>query len=456
MTTLVIPHIDPTKQGATEHVDAILQALLKDLPPDMRVAQPVESRYEEKNGKKLPLDLTEQIEALKQQHPNATNYIVITGDYGADRALYDDNVAETFKRVLGEDTHIILSSYNADQETIVRALEKGSIRLAVPRHAVSKQALAGTAAASVLEQNQENLIITTGVPHSLTPKLLAKKNAEWKAAAIKKDVEPLPDPSTNKALVAIIIPGDIEDRNGQPVLFTEDAARNLANHVALAAASLAHKNSYRKGEQMEFVYMVSNSPRTGKYNPALRDDPDFNPNNPNFHNADRMNGTASNPVATAFVEQLGRIVGPSNIIDGCIAKSKVPPQGFLAFYDVLNRQVQAGGEAMVLIDGISATMMAQAADPNVLDPRVKIIACDSPAKNSTHEAGAADLFASGHLDRLKLLANQQSYALFHRRNGGGQAFDDAAIVASSIRELAQPSPTRAIRPSRGHHPIPHT
>lgn len=422
MPKIIVPHRDPNKAGATEHVDAII-ASLRAKGGDIIIAEAVINEYEGTQA----VDLSIKLERLKAQCGADAEFIVVTGDYGADthsaiEGAAPENVAATFKRILGTDkTRVVLSSYTAESKTILEALKEGEIdQLAVPKHAVQPGVL-GEAAKLVIRDNKEKLILMTAVPHILTEESLQAKCVQWNEAVVARKVTPLPIQNPEREMVAIMIPGDVEDASGKPKLFTVAHAERLANAIA-----------DQIGDSQP-VIMVSNGPRTGKYNEALLDDQSFLANNPAFQNTQRMDSVTENPVAAAFIAKLSERLPGREIILGCIEKGKVPPQGFLAFYDVLNQHAASGGNATYYVDGVSTTMMAQAA--NVLHPDVQIVACDTPAKNLTHDAGVRDLFEKGHVHQLGLRGEIYVSQTNPKQRIEAERFDDAAIVASKVVEL---------------------
>jgi hypothetical protein len=445
MTTIIVPHYDSHKSGATEHVEAIVDALRARSDEDIVIADPVSNHYESKDGKNLPVDLAEQLGGVKARYGKG-RYLVVTGDYGGDPALMDANVADTFKRVLGPKTQVVLSSYTAETQTVLDAFARGSVDdLALPAHAVDPAVIRGTPAESVLAGQEDRIIEMTAVPHRLTQESLAAKHAQWDQAAADGKVAFLPKPDSAREFVGVVMPGDVEDAQGRPKLFKEADAIKLADAIAdQVKASPAP------------IVMISNGPRTGKYNEAMMDTPDYNPNHPAAQNGSRMDRLENNPVASAFVQRMREHFGEENVISGCIEKGKVPPQGFLAFYDALNRQTAAGGKASLFIDGVSTTMMAQAA--NVVDPAVRLITCDTEAKNKTHDAGVADLVASGHVEQLRLGADGYERIENARPRSQAPAFDAAAIVADCIVDMAKSPPktqwgpyvTGRTGPANGH------
>lgn len=432
MPTIIIPHRDPNKAGATEHVDAIIKSLRSKMADsDIIIEDAIANSYEGTHA----VDISDKIAQIKAKYGADAEFIVVTGDYGADPHLAKEgealkSVATTFKQILGKNTKVVLSSYTAESQTILGALRRGEIdQLAVPEHAVRPDVLESELAKQVIRSNRDKLVLMTAVPHVMTQESLTSKRSEWNVAAENGKVKPIPTISADREMVAIMIPGDVEDAGGRPKLFTKQDAVKLA-----AAIAEQIKSGLREGQEMP-VIMVSNGPRTGKYNEELFNSPDFLANNPAFQNIRRMDDVAHNPVTEAFVMELCQHFPEGSIILGCIEKGKVPPQGFLAFYDALNQHAINGGRAIYYVDGVSTTMMAQAA--NILHPAVQIVACDTPAKNRTHVAGVEDLYRKGQVHRLAL-DERQSYSL--RQNpilrSAETRFDDASVVASKVVELS--------------------
>lgn len=428
MPVIIIPHIDPHKSGASEHVRAVMDKL-RLVDPDLEIAQPVQNNYtNDANDTTLPLDITEQVKAIRRKYNGSNDrFIVVTGDYGADAARGEASVAAIFKKLLGDTrTEVILSSYTVESWAIMGAFSRGEVdRLVLPEAAIRPDVLKGISAGHLIRQNEGRIIRTASVPHEMTEAVLHEKRVQWNQAAAENKVAALPGTGAkSQKLVAIVIPGDVENRNGKPKLFTREDAVRLAEAVYVQAT-----RDLAAGEPVTF--MVSNGPRTGKYNRQKAEKQDFNAHNPDFHNPDRINGVDSNPVAKAFMDTLSALAGPEPVIDGCITKGKVPPQGFLAFYDVLNEHSAKGGKSELYIDGVSATMMAQAA--NVTHHEVDITALDSPAKNITHVAGLDSLFEKGHVSKLEL-DGQGDYQYIANPKSRREAvkFDDAALVAERL------------------------
>ncbi|MEI7669164.1 MAG: hypothetical protein WCJ33_03680 [Pseudomonadota bacterium] len=407
MVTVVIPHRDPTKEGAQEHVDAIIKSL-KALDDNIVISQSVNDEY--KDDKK---NIIGQIESIRSLYDFETSFIVVTSYYAGMDAVI-------FKKILGESkTKAVLSSYTAHQSHVMEALDKQEVDfLALPKHAIEDEVINGSYAEKPIKNNIVRIIEMIGVPQLIDNAMLKEKYAEWNKIATLGKIPKLPSINKENKLIVIMIPGDTEDKDDKPILFEPDEAVKLVEAI--------YKNAIINSKNT--LFMVSNSPRTGKYRDIYN--PEFNSLNPRFHNQDRKNGSENNPVAKAAITRLIKLAGAENVIDGCIAKDKIPPQGFLAFYELLNKQSQAGGKVEIYIDGISTTMMSQAI--NVSDYSVAIIACDSPAKNSTHIACYNDFFARGYIDKLELTNGKYSFIKNPVARNIANRFDDARIIAKKI------------------------
>lgn|GEM_PF-5004249 len=418
--TIIIPHIDSKKQGATDHVIAIRDQLIAQ-HPDALILTPIDNKGGEGN-------IPEQLQAIKQAFPNA-NAIVVSGDYCKEGAL--------FKEVLGADTKVLVSSYTFENPFLKSQFEKKEIDyLAIPAHSLMEGVLP-EADAALLKANKDRIIEMNGVPHTANQETIAEKVKLWNEAT-QNLIPPLPDIKAGEKPVMVIIPGDVENPGDKPLHFSEADARKLAGAVWQQSS---------KNGTINPVFMVTNGPRTGKYKDT--ENPAFDSHNADlFHNADRMNGTEHNPVSKAFIEALqehARNAGcEARIIDGCIHKGVVPPQGFLAFYDVLNKH---GGE--LYMDGVSTSMTSEATSL-ITNQKVKIIACDTPAKTNTHTAAMNDFFIKGYVDKLQLDNGTYSYLQNPQQREQVPSFNDAAIAANNIVSLTK---TRSFTTQLANNPM---
>lgn len=412
MDRFVIAHIDSQKTGASEQALAIGVALGGDMP-----LETVTNAYEwetlpQGQKKATRISPLPAIEAVAAKYGRDAAPWVVTGDYGAGEA-------QLFKDVF-PNAQILMSTYTVGVPSIYQAFAACTLDfLAVPRHAVHPSVLRGTPLSDILKGQEKRLVQTLGVPHMMTAQTLREKRQAWDRAAQEGKVKPLPAPAAGQKVVVIVMPGDVEDPNGRPRFFRESDATRLADAIWSREAA---ENA---------VFLVSNGPRTFKYSDTLCGAPAYEADPLAFKNPKNMEGLAHNPVAARFVQTLAKHAGADRVINGCIEKGVVPAQGFLAFYDLAKAQTLAGGKAALYMDGVSTTMLSQAV--NLLSG-VKVIACDTDAKNRTHIVGLEALYARGYIDHLFLYDGRYSY--FENPQRPGKGFDDAKDVAAWILNKA--------------------
>lgn len=412
MAITIVPYIDPHKSGASDHVYGICNAAAA-LDVTIQLCITVDA----------VMQSTWTVDARTGYNTDNNTTIVVVGDYCT---------AEMARKLRGQyrkEALIVASSYTILSNKLVEAWLSGAINwLAVPQSELTSAVINQSPFSEGIRQAiQANRVIpTTLVPHTVTPKTIEDKWQEWKNKANSNGAIPLPQITEDKALVFVVIPGDVEDQDGKAILFTPDHAKNLAKAI--------YENVQEKfGANVQFL--VTSGARTGKYNPELIGNLDFDCHNPNFHNQERFGNVQSNPVTQAFLGQLRELAGTDNIFSACIGDRAVPAQGFLAFYHMLNQHAEKGGKSVLYLDGVSVTMTAQAL--SVMDSRVALIACDTPAKNPSHIASVQTLFERGYVSLLSLYEGNYVYKPNHPSDGlnNRPVLDDGSEIVQALLRL---------------------
>lgn len=123
--------------------------------------------------------------------------------------------------------------------------------------------------------NKTKLILLSGVPHRLNEQFIAETTAKFN----QKHPNLLPEPSSQN--IAVILPGDAPDEEGQILFFTPSDAKKLASDIF-------------KIEGPDKFYLITNGPRTGSYNYETLQKLDPNP-----HRTNQLD-----KVTIAFLEEL--------------------------------------------------------------------------------------------------------------------------------------------------------
>jgi hypothetical protein len=433
---IIVPLTDPTKPGSSEQVRALTDAFAAE--GNERVLALKEKPFEAAaTGATSFAALRDRLTAARSIAGPDDRFVLVASDYGATPVANGTSLLEAARALLGpERTVTLLSSHTLENKAIQEAFRSSAIDyLAVPSYSLAPKIIGRATYDELVAPRQDRILRMTGVPLCASAKLLTSRAHAWQDAAQKGDVQPLPTLSAADRLIVALIPGDIDNGLDQPLIYTPAMAARLGkavrtNLIGSPSASLART-----------VVIVSDGYRTGKYDSAAvaAAGTAFHPSKKDYQHQDRFDSLAAKPVTRAFMTALDL---DASVLVNASMMNGVPKRGYLAAYQALNDHARQGGEAILVVDGASTTLLHQAM--HVLDPRVVLVAADSEAKLETHRIGLAALVQHGAYAWL------DTQGILHdtfRPRAQTSASDAERVAHKMLTTLLSPKPKPKRQPS---------
>jgi hypothetical protein len=225
--------------------------------------------------------------------------------------------------------------------------------IALPMHVITPEI------DQVLRKSNTLLVKTSGVAHNLTVESLQQAKNNWNGAPLKKNA---------RHLIGVFLGGDAPTSKGVMRYFTCEEAALLGNYIA----RLAKKTG-------AFV-IVTNGPRTGKYDPILKVKRPIHKEN-----------CTTDPTSAVFITQLQKENVPYQFFDFQYGKSSA--------YQAILAVLIESGDTKIFVTGDSTSMISEICD---LTAKQMVYVVDVGSMNDTHKAHAISLCNTGKISRMML------------------------------------------------------
>lgn len=218
---------------------------------------------------------------------------------------------------------------------------------------------------AIIKQKTQ-LVLTTGVAHSVNDKTVTDDHVKFKGE--------LPDHEQFSRQVGIVLAGDAPTSDNQMKFFTEEDAR--------AQAALIAKYIKTNGFDIEqTAILITNGPRTGKYNPitGLVHDPEP-------HRSGQVDKSSQ-----AFIDTLKERLSQSHIFfyDFQFDQLKFGPSA----YKPMIKQVADSQQGLWFVPAESTSMVTESSF--FLESKTPVVIYHPASENSAHFAHAQDAVEQG-------------------------------------------------------------